>query len=134
MTKANVKKLVDYWKTASRLDYESSISISEKAKQNVQACFFIHLSIEKILKAYIVFKTSSHAPYVHNLPHLAKISDLDLTKTQMDFLIEVNDFNMKCRYPDESFSIYKKATAKQTKKLLKEAKEFIDWISDKLNK
>lgn len=134
MTKTNAKKLVEYWKTGSELDFKSAKAIASKAKQYVQSSFFLHLSIEKILKAYIVAHTSDHAPYVHNLPHLAKIAGLELSKEQLDFLVEVNDFNMRCRYPDENFNIYKKATAKHTQKLLTKAKEFIDWTSEQLNK
>ena len=134
MTKTNKKKLVEYWKTGSELDYSSAEAIAVKAKQYVQASFFLHLSVEKILKAYIVAQTSDHAPYVHNLSHLAKLSGLELSKEQFDFLIEVNDFNMRCRYPDENFEIYKKATAKHTKKLLTKAREFIDWTLEQLSK
>ncbi len=132
MTKANIKKLIDYWIKGSKLDFESAESIAYDSKRYVQSCFFLHLSIEKILKAYIVKITSTHAPYVHNLPQLGRMSQIELTKDQLKFLVEVNEFNLRCRYPDESYSIYKKATANKTKKLLNQAKEFIDWISKKL--
>jgi HEPN domain-containing protein len=134
MTKTDVQKLIEYWKKGAELDYNSAVAISVKAKQYVQACFFIHLSLEKILKTYIVFHTKEHAPYIHSLPLLAKKTDLTFTKTQLEFLVEVNDFNLRCRYPDDSFSIYKKATAKKTQNLLKQTEEFKLWILEKLNK
>jgi hypothetical protein len=40
MTKTNKKKLVEYWKTGSELDYSSAEAIAVKAKRYVQAIFF----------------------------------------------------------------------------------------------
>lgn len=134
MTKSDLKKIVQYWKTGSDLDFDSAKAIAEKAKKNVQACFFLHLSIEKILKAYIVFTTDDHAPYIHNLPVLAKKANLVLNEDQRELLVIVNDFNMRCRYPDDKYSIYKKVTAAVTRKLLKRVGEFNQWISEKLKK
>lgn len=134
MTKIDLKKLIAYWVNGSKLDFESAVAISEKAKKNVQACFFLHLAIEKVLKAYIVHRTKQHAPYLHNLSQLGKLTDLDFSIEQLKLLIEINDFNMRCRYPDERFSIYKTATPKKTAKLILQGQEFIQWILEKLNK
>lgn len=134
MTKSDKKKLIEYWKTGSDLDFDSAKAISEKAKKNVQACFFLHLSIEKNLKAYIVFTTGEHAPYIHNLSVLAKKADLELNEAQRGLLVKVNDFNMRCRYPDDNYTIYKSVTAVLTRKLIKDVGEFNQWISEKLKK
>lgn len=54
MTQKDLGKLIDYWLRGSDLDYASAVDISKKARRYVQACFFIHLSLEKALKAAVV--------------------------------------------------------------------------------
>jgi HEPN domain-containing protein len=132
MTKVDIKKLITYWRKGSDLDFESAAEISRQAKRYVQACFFVHLSIEKALKAYFVSQNRAHAPYVHNLPVLAKLTNLPLTARQLKLLVEINDFNLRCRYPDDSYSIYKKANRAKTEDLLAKAGELRTWILEQL--
>ncbi len=133
MTKVDIKKLIEYWKKGSDLDFESASDISKHARRYVQASFFIHLSLEKALKAYIVKNSNEHAPYIHNLSALAKKTDLPFSTQQLNLLTEINDFNMRCRYPDATYTIYKKATKIKTETLLKSAQELRQWILEKLN-
>jgi hypothetical protein len=49
-------------------------------------------------------------------------------------LSEINEFNLESRYPDEKFSIYKKAGKTFTGNYLKEGKRLREWISEKLKK
>lgn len=130
MEKENLLKLADYWNKASEIDASTAYDIFQNTTKYVTVLFHIHLAIEKKLKAAYVKKKSEHAPYSHNLLYLAKSAGIDLTEDQIKLLSEINEFNIECRYPDEKFSIYKKANLKFTEKYLKEMEIFIAWISE----
>lgn len=135
MTKAelkNIKNLIEYWKIGSEYDLSSAEDIAVKAKRFSQALFSLHLACEKALKAAVVYRTQEHAPYSHNLIFLARKAEINLTKRQEKFLTEINEFNLECRYPDHAFKIYKRTNEAIVKRYLKFAKEFTDWIFEKL--
>jgi len=48
------KQLVRFWKEASIRDLDAARDIFEKTKNYVTVLFYIHLAIEKILKALYV--------------------------------------------------------------------------------
>lgn len=133
MTKSDLKNIVEYWKNGSIYDLSSAEDIAVKARRFSQALFFVHLACEKALKAAVVCRTKEHAPYSHNLIFLAKKAEITLTKTQEQFLTEINEFNLECRYPDHAFKIHKKINVTIAKKYLKFVKEFTDWIFEELN-
>lgn len=132
MTVKNIDKLMKYWIKGSEMNFDSAKDIANKTKKYVDSLFFLHLSCEKILKAYYVKKKKTHAPYSHNLLYLSKDADLNLTNGQKKLLAEINEFNLECRYPDDKYSIYKKATEGLYKKYFKKIDEFRKWILKKL--
>lgn len=131
LTQKNVIKLVEYWKDSSDFDFKAAVEIANKTKQYLNVLFLLHLSLEKALKAYYVFKFKEHAPYTHNLIHLA--GKLEITEIDLKILSEVNEFNLRCRYPDDKFEIYKVANKKMVIKMLKYTKEARAWIFSKLS-
>lgn len=134
MTKNNISKLSAYWIKASEIDASTARDIFENTTKYVTVLFHIHLAIEKILKAAYVTRKKEHAPYSHNLLYLAKSAEIDLSDDYIKFLSEVNEFNLECRYPDEKFSIYKKANKRFAEKYLKSMEKFREWISERLKK
>ena len=130
MSKLNIPKLIEYWKLGSEKDFHSASEIAGKTKEYVNALFLTHLSIEKILKAHYVQKFKEHAPFTHNLIQLA--SKLELEIDDVGMLAQINEYNLRCRYPDDSYQIYKKATKAKAEKSLEYALEFRKWIIKKL--
>ncbi len=126
------KKLVSYWIAASQKDLDAAREIFRNTNNYVSVLFYIHLFIEKALKAYFVFTKKKHAPYSHNLLFLCKEAGLDIGEKNIKLLSEINEFNIECRYPDEKFSIYKRAKKSFTEKYLKKGEEFYTWILEKL--
>jgi len=126
-------KIIIYWKTASEKDFQAAQEILEKTTTYVTVLFYIHLAVEKILKAYYVQKMGKHAPFSHNLLFLIKSAGLEITEKNRKLLSEINEFNIECRYPDDKFNIYKKATNRFTEKYLKKASIFIEWVLAKLD-
>lgn len=103
------KELVEYWVITADHDYETMKGLHGINRYS-DALFFGHIVLEKILKALVVKKTGEHAPYIHNLLQLHKLSAVELGESEIRLLAEVNDFNIRARYPEYKLEFYKKAT------------------------
>lgn len=106
----------------------------EKTDNYVTVLFYLHLSIEKMLKSFYVSTMNKHAPFSHNLIFLSKEVNLEINDTDRILLSEINEFNIESRYPDHKFSIYKIADRDFTRKYLNEGNKFRKWILHKLEK
>jgi HEPN domain-containing protein len=121
-------KLQTYWSKSSKKDFESAQEIVHNTKRYSSALFFMHLSVEKSLKALFVKKHSEPAPYSHNLLSIAAKCELKLTPAIEKTLLEINEFNLESRYPDEKFSLEKKATKRFALNQLSKTEEILKWI------
>lgn len=91
----NQQKIIRYWSTASRQDFETA-----------EILFKNKLSIEKILKAIIVKKTKEAPPLLHNLVRLAEKTNIKLSTKQKNDFAEISTFNIKARYDDYKLNFY----------------------------
>jgi len=114
MDKSQVKKIVNYWKETAEYDREVMNSLF-KSKKYYGCLFFGHIVLEKILKALVVQNIKQQAPYTHDLVRLEEIANIGLPKEEVELLKEVNNFNIKTRYPDYKLKFYKLCDKKFTK-------------------
>jgi HEPN domain-containing protein len=91
-------KQIEYWVESSNEDTISSDSIFNNGNYD-WSLFIAHLSLEKALKAFFVFKKKEIPPKTHKLDKLVFDAGLELTDSQNQFLIKVNEFNLEARYP-----------------------------------
>lgn len=126
-----VEEMIEYWIRSAEEDVKTAEALFS-AKRYLPCLFYCHLFVEKILKALVVKKTREPAPYGHKLPRLAKITSVDFTQEQMDFLANLTTFNVRARYEDYKFKIYKQATENYTKQYIQKAKEFYLWLKKNL--
>lgn len=91
--------------------------------------FFIHLALEKILKANFCRNKMDIPPRNHNLARLAEISGVDLSDERTDVLADVNAYNLEGRYPDIHSSEPSKGEAEQ---IVKRADEVFQWLRSQL--
>ena len=117
--KIDVEKVVKYWQTIAKRDYETMLYLF-KGKRYAESLFFGHIILEKILKGLVVEETKNEAPYIHNLTKLAELAECDLTEEEMNLLDEVNDFNIRARYPEYKLQFYKQCDKEYTKKYFDE--------------
>jgi HEPN domain-containing protein len=121
------KKRFEFWKNSSEEEIQAASVLLEKKKLR-QSLFFVHLSLEKILKALFIKKKGEHPPITHNLKYLAKKIDLELTENMDSFLIEATAFNIETRYPDEESPPLE---IKYVKEKYNEALEVLEWLKKK---
>ena len=129
MDKAEVQKLSDFWQEASARDFQTATDIFNRTENHVAVLFYIHLTLEKILKALYVTRKAAHAPFSHNHLYLLKETGIDADENDRKLLSEINEFNIEARYPDEKFLIYQKATRDFTQKYIEDTGRLIQWIS-----
>jgi HEPN domain-containing protein len=97
--------LVNYWQEVAKHDLKTMESLF-RSRRYSDSLFFGHLVLEKILKAAIVAKTKTHPKFLHNLLVLATDSAINFSDTDLEFLSEVNKFNIRARYPDYKLNFY----------------------------
>ena len=132
MTKADVKKLISYWMTLSESDWKAAVHLCA-SRSYVQSLFFVHLALEKLLKAMIVRASSKHAPYGHDLVYLLGKTGLDCPEQIIDKLRVIGTFNMESRYPDENLSFHKKANKIFCDKWIDEGKMVRKWLAQRFD-
>lgn len=131
MNDKEVKNAIEYWKAVAKHDYETMTALF-KAKRYSDSLFFGHIVLEKLLKGLVVKNTKEQAPYTHNLVVLENVAGLGSGKNFVEFLNQVNDFNIRARYPEHKLAFYKKCTYPYTKKYNDEIKRIYEDLCQKL--
>jgi len=131
MKKEDVGKIVKYWQATAERDYETMLGLF-KIKRYPESLFFGHIVLEKILKGLAVERTGIEAPYIHNLIKLSEIAKCDLLEEEMDLLDEVNDFNIRARYPEYKLQFYKQCNKEYTQNYLDKITKLYQKLCQKL--
>ncbi len=118
---------INYWLKSAGHDWTAAGHLFEKGDYSY-SLFFGHLTIEKLLKAFLVLKFDEQPPFTHRLVYLAEKSNLALSAEQMELLEIITDFNIRARYPDEKFSFYRKCTKEFTETNLKKIEGIRAWL------
>ncbi len=127
-----IKEIENYWVASSDDDMETSKVLFVKRKY-VQSMFFLHLSVEKILKALYVRKNNAEAPFGHNLQILAqKTPDVPFEKEHLETLAKMTTFNITARYDDYKRSFYKICNEDFADKYLRIGQEMIKWLKSQM--
>ena len=109
MNKQGITKLTRYWLETAKHDYDTMLSLF-KTKRYSDALFYGHMVLEKTFKGLTVHSTREQAPYIHDLVRLQEIAGLKLSEEEIDLLDEINDFNIRARYPEYKLRFYKLCT------------------------
>jgi HEPN domain-containing protein len=130
MTKADLKNLRKYWLDGSIDDLESAREIIRLTSRYGSGLFYLHLSLEKMLKYIYVTQNEAHPPFTHNLVFLVEKCGIKISQLRQRDLITINEFNLSTRYPDEKKNISKNFTKAFAKKWLKKVEDIHKFLSD----
>lgn len=108
---------VQYWLTSSKDDLDTAEKLFAVKKYH-HCLFFVHLSLEKLLKAIFVSKKNLPASPIHDLVRLSEKAELNLEGSTLIRLAEISTFNVAARYDDYKLKFYKKATETYAKEWL----------------
>lgn len=123
-------EIIKFWRDRAEDDRITAETLLE-AKRYSASLFFVHLSIEKILKALIIERTDKAAPFIHDLLSLANVIEIELSGEQEKLLREINTFNIAARYDDYKLGFYKKATKSYSEKYFNLADKLYLWLEKK---
>ena len=124
----DIQKQIVYWQNGAVEEWDLAQDLIKRNKTR-HGLFFVHLALEKLLKAHVCRQTQDLPPRIHNLTRLAELTALALDQTQVDILAEMNAFNLEGRYPDLSIAPISK---KEAKNYLRRAKEVYQWLMSQL--
>ena len=96
-----------------------------KGKRIWLGLFALHLAVEKALKAHVIKETKDIPPFIHNLPKLAEVANLDLSEKQKNLLADLNPYNIRGRYQE---SLGSPPPMSEVKAMMKQAKELFEWL------
>ena len=129
--KIDLDKIINHWLMTSDDDYETMIHLYN-SKDYHWSLFLGHLVIEKLIKAIVVKKTNTHAPFTHDLRRLAKLTGLDFDSDCLIWLDTITTFNLNTRYDSYKQAFYKKCTQDFTLEWISNIKEIRLWIKTML--
>jgi len=120
----DIQKQVDHWKRGAREEWALVLHLFERGDIR-HSLFFVHLALEKALKALVCRYTNDLAPKDHNLVRLAKKAGLTLRRKQLLVLMETNAYNTEGRYPDV---IARPPTRAEARRAIHSAEEIFQWL------
>mgnify|MGYP000333130340 CR=1 FL=1 len=123
----NVQKVKNFWIKQSDSDWKVAKSLCKLGHYS-HGLFFCHLSLEKLLKGIIVYKTKKQSTYSHDLLLLAKKAKVQVSKEQKEQLNEITTFNVRARYDDIKQKFHKKATKRYSAEYLEKSKKLRLWL------
>ncbi len=94
----NINKHIEYWKQSAAEDFAVAGELVEKGRYR-HGLFFMHLALEKLLKAYVCKSTNALAPKSHNLRRLAELASIQIPAEMLKSTAKLNEFNLEGRYP-----------------------------------
>jgi len=127
----NIEEVFQSWKNSSDDNFSSMLNLF-KLKEYSWALFIGHLVIEKLLKAIYVKKFGQHAILSHDLLRLAKLSSLDVSEQQAEWLDEITTFNINARYDNYKDNFAKICTKDYANKWVKNIQELREWLITQL--
>ncbi len=127
MTLKDVEK---YWLNSSNDDFDTAKTLFNNKKFSA-SMFFLHLSVEKMLKCLIVNLKEEEAPFTHNLQKLGmNIRNID--KEKMELLAQITTFNIAARYDDYKMNFHKICDEKFAKRYLILGEELLKWLKSQM--
>jgi HEPN domain-containing protein len=125
---------VEYWREIAEYDIGTAEAMLS-TKRYLYVGFMCHQAVEKILKAYFVFKHRTTPPYIHKLVFLAEKSSLlsHLSEEQIRFLETLQPFNIEARYPSYKKRLLEILSPQKCESLIRQTKEFVQWINNQLS-
>jgi HEPN domain-containing protein len=100
-----------------------------KAGRHLYVLFCCQQAVEKALKSVIVLRTNKLPPRIHQLARLAAVGGVAVDEKQVGFLRELSAYYIPTRYPEEAADLTFDVKEEQSRRVLSQSREFIQWLS-----
>lgn len=115
---------IAYWRNSSIEDWQVAQELIENGRVR-HGLFFIHLAIEKALKAHVTKEKNDVPPRIHNLLRLCELAGIYPSPAMTDVLQMVNQYNIEGRYPE---GLDSPPTLSEAKAEMGQAREVFEWL------
>ncbi len=122
----------EYWISLAKYDLATAIAMLD-SERFLYVFFCCQQAVEKMLKSIIADREKKLPPRSHNLLSLAKRAKIDINERNKVFFQMLSSFYIQTRYPEETADLWQKADKFNAREVLKQTKEFIDWLSSTKN-
>jgi HEPN domain-containing protein len=95
----DIQKQIAYWRIGAAEEWTLAAELFANGRTR-HGLYYLHLTLEKIIKAHVCKKTGEVAPKLHNLVRLAEMTGLPVSGDDRKFLAKMLRFNIEGRYPD----------------------------------
>jgi len=129
----NMDELVEYWIEQCDDDLKRA-KVMLSVDDYSQVAFYVHLTLEKALKAVIASQTLKLPPRTHKLTDLVKFTGLehDLSAIEYNLLQRMNDMHVDSTYPPMKKTDIKLLTKDECDVLVQETTDFLAMIKKRL--
>ena len=124
----DIDKQVAYWRASAEEDWDVGRSLVVQGKTR-HGLFFLHLALEKALKAHVCRAAKEFAPRIHSLRRLSVLSGLPFAEANANFLAEFDRYDIAGRYPDTLGPL---PTRTEAESRLAKAQEIFTWLTRQL--
>jgi HEPN domain-containing protein len=116
---------VQHWRRGAEEDMDVARDLIARRRVR-HGLFFMHLALEKALKAIVCRVTKATPPRIHNLVRLAELAEVKPTPIQLASLAKMTTFCLEGRYPG---FIGPAPTADETRRYVADAEEVFRWLT-----
>ena len=128
----NKQEHIHHWEKQVNEDYDCA-NVLFQAGHYAQSLYWAHISLEKLSKALWIKKNESNTPpFLHNLLRIISQTNEEFTEEQLQFLNDMNMFQIKGRYPDYAESLEETITKEICEEYLTKTKNLIICLRKKL--
>jgi len=124
----DINKQIVFWRQGASEDFDVARELILNKRMR-HGLFFLHLALEKILKAHICKNINDIAPRIHNLTRLSEETSLTIEPHFINILAELNAFNIEGRYPVSNVMPVSQSEAMD---FLMRAEEVYKWLMNQL--
>lgn len=122
MSKASTR-----WMDQAQYDLDTAHAMFESGRY-LYVLFCCQQAVEKTLKALISQRTKELPPRIHQLKRLAETAKLEISEAQAELLRELSSYYIQSRYPEEISDIALNVNRQETRGILAQTQEMIEWI------
>jgi len=133
LERIHMNDIVDYWLKQCDDDLDSA-NLMLRGKKCTQVGFYIHLTLEKALKAVVSSQTNKLPPKTHLLIDLLGFAGLeqDLTDAEKKLLQRLNNMHIEATYPSYEETDAEPLTLDECNDLVQETTDFLNMIKQRL--
>ena len=87
-----------------------------------------HLSVEKALKAIVLYRRKKAPPKTHDLLYLIDLAGINVADNFRPIISHLNEASIPTRYPEDMAKLVRYYHKSAARRYLKETKELLRWL------